>query len=62
VRIFIKYIMGTCETIWTKSNEYEIFFKNSQKNKYMIFLGFLGIKKFHGLIHGFNSSNEFTFF
>jgi hypothetical protein len=47
--------MGTCETIWTKSNEYDFFLK-LQKKKLNDFLGFLGIKKFHGLIR------EFTFF
>jgi len=52
--------MGTCETSWTNSNEYEIFFKNSKKIVHE-FLQFLGIKIFHGLIHEFNSSNEFTF-
>jgi hypothetical protein len=54
--------MGTCETIWTESNEYEIFFKNSKRKILHEFLWFLRIKKFHGLIHEFNSSNEFTFF
>lgn len=37
--------MGTCETLWTESNEYEIFLK-TQKIILHEFLWFLGIKFF----------------